>query len=49
MGNALGDQFKDPGALAGMKGTTPLTDLTPDFKDRLRRVDPKLDGLQLRR
>ena len=35
MGNALGDDFTDQGALAGMKGTTPLTDLSADFKDRL--------------
>ena len=35
MGSALGDQFTDQGALAGMKGTTPLTDLSADFKKRL--------------
>ena len=27
MGNALGEDFDDDGALAGMKGTTPLTEL----------------------
>ena len=37
MGNALGDEFEDQGALAGMRGTTPLTDLAADFKDRLKR------------
>ncbi|MBA2529925.1 MAG: ABC transporter substrate-binding protein [Euzebyales bacterium] len=43
MGNALGDQFKgEPGALEGMRGTTPLTDLSKDFTDRLLEVDPKL-------
>ena len=42
MGSALGDQFTDQGALAGMKGTTPLTDLGQDFKDRLLEVDPDL-------
>src|SRR3954465_2321770 len=31
MGNALGEDFKDKGALAGMKGTTPLTKLSGDF------------------
>src|SRR3954471_7082813 len=43
MGNALGKTFKDEGALAGMKGTLPLTNLAQSFKDRLKTVDPKLD------
>ncbi|MET0763231.1 MAG: ABC transporter substrate-binding protein [Blastococcus sp.] len=42
MGNALGEDFSEPGSLAGMKGTTPLTDLAQDFKDRLLEVDPAL-------
>jgi ABC-type branched-subunit amino acid transport system substrate-binding protein len=42
MGNALGEDFKEPGSLAGMKGTTPLTNLSQDFKDRLKKVDPSL-------
>lgn len=42
MGNALGEKFTDTGALAGMKGTTPLTKLSDDFKNRLLKVDPKL-------
>ncbi|MDQ6874444.1 MAG: ABC transporter substrate-binding protein [Actinomycetota bacterium] len=42
MGNALGEKFKEPGALAGMKGTTPLTKLGEDFKARIKAVDPKL-------
>jgi len=43
MGNALGDQFKDnPGALAGMKGTTPLSELKEDFKAKLLAIDPAL-------
>jgi branched-chain amino acid transport system substrate-binding protein len=42
MGNALGEQFTDPGALEGMKGTTPLTDISDDFKDQLLEVDPEL-------
>jgi ABC-type branched-subunit amino acid transport system substrate-binding protein len=43
MGNALGEDFDDAnGALAGMSGTTPLTDLASDFTDRLKQVDPNL-------
>lgn len=41
MGNALGEAVP-PGALAGMKGTTPLTELSGDFEQRLRAVDPSL-------
>jgi hypothetical protein len=42
MGNALGEDFDQDGALAGMKGTLPLTELSGDFKDRLKQVDPNL-------
>jgi len=42
MGNALGEDFTENGALAGMKGTTPLTDLAGDFKDRLKAINPDL-------
>lgn len=42
MGNALGESFDQDGALAGMKGTTPLTELAGDFTDRLLEVDPEL-------
>jgi hypothetical protein len=42
MGNALGEDFSEKGALAGMKGTTPLTELGSDFTDRLLEVDPEL-------
>jgi ABC-type branched-subunit amino acid transport system substrate-binding protein len=43
MGSALGDSFtEDPGALEGMRGTTPLTELGSDFTDRLLEVDPEL-------
>ncbi|WP_222193608.1 ABC transporter substrate-binding protein [Modestobacter italicus] len=42
MGNALGEDFSEQGALAGMKGTTPLTELSGDFTDRLLEVDPDL-------
>jgi branched-chain amino acid transport system substrate-binding protein len=43
MGNALGEQFgNERGALEGMRGTTPLTDLSKDFRDRLLEIDPDL-------
>lgn len=42
MGNALGEQFTQPGALNGMKGTTPLSELTSDFRQRLLAVNPGL-------
>ena len=43
MGNALGDQFTDaPGALGGMKGTTPLSELKDEFKTQLLEIDPAL-------
>ena len=41
-GNALGEKFTEPGSLAGMRGTTPLTELSPDFTDRLLEVDSAL-------
>lgn len=41
--NSFGDSFKDQaGVLAGMKGTTPLTPLSDDFKKQLRAIDPDL-------
>ena len=42
MGNALGEKFSEPGSLANMRGTTPLTELSPDFTERLLAVDPAL-------
>jgi len=42
MGNALGEDFKETGALAGMKGTLPLTELSGDFKARLLELNPAL-------
>ncbi len=42
MGNALGEKFTEPGSLTGMRGTTPLTELSEDFKNRLLEVDPAL-------
>ncbi len=41
MGNALGESVAT-GLLAGMKGTTPLTAIGPDFENRLKAVDPAL-------
>jgi ABC-type branched-subunit amino acid transport system substrate-binding protein len=44
MSNSFGDEFKtEPGMLSGMKGTTPLTRLSDDFKRRLRSIEPKLN------
>lgn len=43
MGSALGEQFEgEEGALDGMSGTTPLTELSEDFQNRLLEVDPEL-------
>jgi hypothetical protein len=42
MGNALGEDFTEEGELAGMRGTTPLTELSTDFRDRLMAIDPQL-------
>ncbi|MBA3339612.1 MAG: ABC transporter substrate-binding protein [Geodermatophilaceae bacterium] len=42
MGNALGEKFTEPGSLANMRGTTPLTELSDDFKNRMLEVDPAL-------
>ncbi|SFP37839.1 substrate-binding protein [Geodermatophilus dictyosporus] len=42
MGSTLGEDFEEQGALAGMKGTLPLTELAGDFTDRLLQVDPNL-------
>ena len=41
MGNALGESVA-PGLLTGMKGTTPLTEISPDFENRLKATDPAL-------
>jgi Periplasmic binding protein len=42
MGSTLGDDFEEEGALAGMSGTTPLTELAGDFRDQLLSIDPNL-------
>ncbi|HEX2774442.1 MAG TPA: ABC transporter substrate-binding protein [Micromonosporaceae bacterium] len=41
--NSFGDEFKErAGLLDGMKGTTPLTPLSQDFRSRLLAIDPQL-------
>ena len=46
----LGEQFQDEGALEGMKGTTPLTELAADFTRPAARGGPGArQHLQLRR
>jgi ABC-type branched-subunit amino acid transport system substrate-binding protein len=44
MKNTIGEPVgkAQPGLIDGMKGTTPLTPLTEEFKARLRAVDPNL-------
>ena len=42
--NSVGDLLVDhPDGIVGMKGTTPLSRLSQNFKDRLRSVDPQLN------
>ncbi|MGH9112382.1 MAG: ABC transporter substrate-binding protein [Acidimicrobiales bacterium] len=42
IGNALGDDFTDPGVLVGIRGTLPAAELTEDFRGRLLETDPAL-------
>lgn len=42
MSNSLGAALKTRGLISGMVGTTPLTPLSPDFKQRLFAVDDRL-------
>jgi branched-chain amino acid transport system substrate-binding protein len=42
IGNALGEDFPEPGDLYGIKGTLPAAELTDDFRQRLLGVDPAL-------
>ncbi|WP_433611745.1 ABC transporter substrate-binding protein [Dactylosporangium sp. CA-139114] len=43
MANSFGDALKDsPAVLNGMKGTTPLTPLSEDFKRRVKAIDSTL-------
>jgi branched-chain amino acid transport system substrate-binding protein len=46
MDDSFGAAFKaSPGALAGMKGTTPRTPLSAEFTSRLRAINPALSSL----
>jgi branched-chain amino acid transport system substrate-binding protein len=42
IGNALGEDFTEPGTLVGIKGTLPSAELTDEFRERLLGVDPAL-------
>ena len=42
IGNALGEDFTEPGTLVGIKGTLPSAELTDDFRARLLETDPAL-------
>ncbi len=42
MSNSVGAGFKTQGAIEGMVGTAPLTQLSTDFKQRVLAVDPNL-------
>jgi ABC-type branched-subunit amino acid transport system substrate-binding protein len=42
IGNALGEDFSEEGALVGIKGTLPSAELTEDFQERLLEVDSGL-------
>jgi len=42
IGNALGEDFSEPGTLVGIRGTLPSAELTEDFQNRLLEVDPNL-------
>ncbi len=42
IGNALGEEFADPGVLSGIAGTLPAAETGEDFKARLLEVDPEL-------
>lgn len=42
VGNALGENFTDPGTLAGIAGTLPAAEITDEFRARLLEQDPEL-------
>ena len=48
IGNALGEDFAEPGVLAGIKGTLPAAELTDDFRQPAARRRPRAGRLQLR-
>jgi branched-chain amino acid transport system substrate-binding protein len=45
IGNALGENFTDPGTLSGIRGTLPSAEITQDFRGRIEEVDPGLTDL----
>jgi branched-chain amino acid transport system substrate-binding protein len=42
IGNALGEDFTEPGTLSGIRGTLPSAELTDEFRNRLLEQDPAL-------
>jgi ABC-type branched-subunit amino acid transport system substrate-binding protein len=42
IGNAFGENFTEPGALVGVRGTLPAAEITSDFRGRLDETDPNL-------
>ena len=42
IGNALGEDFTEPGSLVGVKGTLPAAELTDEFRGRLLETDAAL-------
>lgn len=42
VGNALGENFTEPGTLAGIAGTLPAAEITDEFRGRLLEQDPEL-------
>jgi branched-chain amino acid transport system substrate-binding protein len=45
IGNALGEDFTDPGTLVGIKGTLPSAEVTQAFRERLATIDSGLIDL----
>jgi branched-chain amino acid transport system substrate-binding protein len=45
IGNALGENFSEPGTLVGVKGTLPSAEVTEDFRGRLDTINPDLTDL----
>jgi ABC-type branched-subunit amino acid transport system substrate-binding protein len=43
MATSFGDAVNDPGAIAGMAGTAPLTPLPTSFKNKVKKLDPSLE------
>ncbi|HEX6237078.1 MAG TPA: ABC transporter substrate-binding protein [Acidimicrobiales bacterium] len=42
IGNALGEDFDEEGALVGIKGTLPAAEITDEFREQLLEIDPEL-------